>query len=193
MKYFVKCLETTLKPTLIILSLAVLAACSSVQSGLPADTSAPKDTLEKSRYDYSLSVEIDASSRPQGVAARHDGEVVVWRPEAGFAILGLNESDALSTQSAEGADVELNQGQVAAPEVMASGVWGGGRNAWSGGRNAWSGGMSIASNSTLFQRNWEAWLLVDLSGGLQSASHQGAGIKVAVIDSGPRPRASRLL
>ena len=123
MKYFVKRLKYMFKPTFSVVGLAMLAACSSVQPELPADTS---NTLEKASYDYSLSVEIDASSRPREVAARYGGEIVVWRPEAGFAILGLGESGAFSTQSLGSVTVEPNQDQVAAPEaeVEASSVWG---------------------------------------------------------------------
>ena len=183
MKYFVKRLKYMFKPTFTVVGLAMLAACSSVQPELPAATT---NTLEKARYDYSLSVEIDASSRPQEVAARYGGEVVVWRPEAGFVILGLRESNLLSTQSLGSVTVEPNQDQVAAPEaeVEASSVWGGGSNAWSGGSNAWSGGKSVTSEPTLGWENANIWWQINLWGGHALAPRKGAGVKVAVIDGG---------
>ena len=166
-----------------MLSFALLAACSSVQSDLPAP--AVNDT-----YTHSVSVDIDPSLTPQEVEARYGGDVVVWRPEAGFAVLGLS-GGAFSTQSLEGAVLEPNQNEVVAPEaeVTASSVWGGGNNAWSGGNNAWSGGNnawsgSLNSEPTLSLQNSDIWWQISLGDGFWLAPRRGAGIKVAVIDSG---------
>ena len=183
MKYTLNRSQLTpkLRPLLVlnlILFSLTLAACSDV---------VPTVEAPQPSYDLSLSVDINASSVRENIEARYGGDVVVWRPEAGFAILGLHYS--LSTQSLDGATVELNQDQVVAPEaqVRASRVWGGGRLAWSGGRLAWSGGnndFNIASEPTLSQRNVAAWRQIDLEGGLERAPRAGMGIKVAVIDSG---------
>lgn len=191
MKYFLQCFQLTqvLKPTLFIFSLLVLAACNSV---LPGDQPEVPGVLETPNYAYSLSVDIDASDRPEEVEARYGGDVIVWRPEAGFAVLGLQtltDAQSLSAQSMDGAALELNQNQVATPEVTVSSVWGeggnawsGGGNAWSGGGNAWSGGTGVLSEPTLYWQN--AWWHINLSGGVALAPRRGSGVKVAVIDSG---------
>lgn len=172
-------MKYVLKRSLFIFSLALLAACSSVQTEIPT-------TPTTNPHPYSLSVDVEPSSLKEEVEARYDGDVIVWRPEAGFAILGLDEGGALSTQNLEGAAAQPSQDEVAAPEaeVEASSVWGGGGNAWSGGGNAWSGGIDIASEPTLSQKNADAWWQIDLEGGFSLAPRQGSGVKVAVIDSG---------
>ena len=160
------------------LSLALLAACSSVQPKLPE--------ANPTTHTHSLSVDIDASSRQADIEARYGGDVVVWRPEAGFAVLGLSGEETLSTQNLEGAAVEPSRDEVAAPEaeVEASSVWGEGREVWSGGREVWSGGIDIASEPTLSWQNADAWRQIDLKDGFSLTPHRGSGIKVAVIDSG---------
>ncbi len=182
MKSFLK--PSTFKLALVTLSFVLLAACSSVQSTLPEATSPTTPMTDV--YTHSLSVDIDASSLKENVEARYSGDVIVWRPEAGFTVLGLSEMSILSAQSLEGIVVEPNQDEVAAPEaeVAASSVWGEGKNAWSGGKNAWSGGAGITLEPTLSWQNADAWWQIDLKGGSSLAPRKGAGIKVAVIDSG---------
>ena len=176
MKYFLN--RSLVLRSSFMLSLALLAACDSVQPELPA---APTTA-----YTHSLSVDIDASSRRADIEARYGGDAIVWRPEAGFAVLGLGGEGALSTQSLEGAAVEPSQNEVVAPEaeVETSRVWGGGDRAWSGGDRAWSGGIDIASEPALSQKNADAWWQIDLENGFSLTPHRGSGIKVAVIDSG---------
>ena len=99
MKYTLNRSQLTpkLRPLLIlnlILFSLTLAACSDV---------VPTVEAPQPSYDLSLSVDIDASSVRENIEARYGGDVVVWRPEAGFAILGLHHS--LSTQSLDGATV----------------------------------------------------------------------------------------
>ena len=192
MKCFLKWFRLTqmLRPILFTLSLLALAACNSI---LPSSQpESPTDITETSNYVYSLSVDIDTSERPEEVSARYGGDVIVWRPEAGFAVLGLQtltDAQSLSAQSMDSAAIELNQNQVATPEVLASSVWGegenawsGGENAWSGGENAWSGGTGVLSEPNLHWQN--AWWHIDLSGGVALAPRRGSDVKVAVIDSG---------
>ena len=163
-----------LLPILVLFSI-ILAACGDVAPTVEAPV--------QPSYDLSLSVDIDTSSTRENIQARYGGDIIVWRSEAGFAVLGLHNS--LSTQSVDG-EAELNKDQVIAPEaqVTASSVWGGGRNIWSGGRNIWSGGTNITSEPTLSWQNTSVWEKIELGEGLASAPHEGAGVKVAVIDSG---------
>ena len=172
-------MKYVLKRSLFVFSLALLAACSSVQTE-------PPTTPTTNPHPYSLSVDVEPSSLKEEVEARYGGDVIVWRPEAGFAVLGLGESGALSTQNLEGAAAQPSQDEVAAPEaeVEASSVWGGGDRVWSGGDRTWSGGINIASEPTLSQKNADAWWQIDLEGGFSLAPRQGSGVKVAVIDGG---------
>jgi thermitase len=66
-------------------------------------------------------------------------------------------------------------------------AWPGGRMAWSGGRMAWSGGRmawSGADTSVVLAENYDAWKQVHLDTAQGLAKNLGAGVKVAVIDTG---------
>jgi thermitase len=76
-----------------------------------------------------------------------------------------------------------------APEATGLGrmAWSGGRMAWSGGRMAWSGGRmawSGADTSVVLAENYDVWKQVHLDTAQGLAKNLGAGIKVAVIDTG---------
>jgi thermitase len=76
-----------------------------------------------------------------------------------------------------------------APEATGLGrmAWSGGRMAWSGGRMAWSGGRiawSGADTSVTLAENLDAWQQVHLAAAQGLAKRLGAGVKVAVIDTG---------
>ena len=171
-----KRLLAALSPFLI----AALAACGNVT------TEAPSATPE--RFDYSLSVEVTPETSRAEVEALYDGKVVSWHPEAGFAVLGLQDRGGLQVQGSS-----ENKNVVKAPEVAASSVQGGGRSAWSGGRSAWSGGFTAWSGGrsawsggepTTFTENLGYWNQIKLADGQQIAGNLGQGVKVAVIDTG---------
>ena len=164
------------------LLVSALAACG----GLVEVEDTPQSTSE--RFDYSLSVDIAADASRADVEAYYSGDVVVWRPEAGFAVLGLHDDGGLRTQGSK-----KNKGAFKAPEVSANAAhgngrssWSGGRSSWSGGRSSWSGGRSSWSGGkpTTFTENVGYWDQVDLPEGQALTPRLGAGVKVAVIDTG---------
>ena len=159
--------ERWLSAALFLPLVAALTACGGL-----AEPSVSQQTSE--RFDYSLSVDITEGVSRAEVEAQYDGKVVVWRPEAGFAVLGLQDKGGLSTQGANS-----NKNAVKSPEVMASSAQSGGRSAWSGGRSAWSGG-----EPTTFTENLEFWKQINLADAQRTARHLGRGVKVAVIDTG---------
>lgn len=156
----------------LVLAVAALSACNN------ASTSPPSKPM---RYDHVRSVEVAAGDTRKTVEERYGGEAVVWRPEAGFAVLGMREGPlgVLNTTTA-------NQNVLATPEVTAGGgksAWGGGgKSAWGGGFSAWGGGS--ATTPTTFTENAAAWLQVKLTAGQNLAPKLGLGVKVAVIDTG---------
>ena len=165
------------------LLVSALAACGSLtHTETNASPSAPE------RFDYSLSVDLSGTATRAEVEAQYGGKVVVWRPEAGFAVLGLQDNGGLSTQGSK-----KNQGAFKAPEVSANAVdgngrssWSGGRSSWSGGRSSWSGGRSswAGGEPTTFVENVDYWDQIDLPEGQAVATRLGAGVKVAVVDTG---------
>ncbi len=162
-----------LSATLIPVLVAALSACGSVTPELPQ--TAPE------RFDYSLSVEVAPGASRAATEAQYGGKAVVWRPEAGFAVLGLHDAGGLSTLGAKD-----NKKAFKSPEVATSSVDGNGRSAWSGGRSAWSGGRSAWSGGapTTFTENLSYWDQIDLPEGQALAPRLGDSVKVAVIDTG---------
>ncbi len=166
------------------LALVALTACGGLAPG--ADTELGSQTAV--RYDYSLSVEVTPQDSQADTEKRYGGTAVVWRPEAGFAVIGI-QSGELTTLSA---DAETNQDAFSIPSanVDAQGysAWSGGYSAWSGGYSAWSGGYSAwsggSSEPTTFGENLDAWKQIKLDKGQALAPKLGKGVKVAVIDTG---------
>ncbi len=162
----------------------LLVACGSVQNA-PSSTS---DSPE-----YVLTVDISSSDTVADLETLYSGKVVLWQPADGFAVLGLDHApsnlSALATSS-----LETNPGKFwsnAKQAWMSGGVsaWsGGGVSAWSGGGvSAWSGGGVSAWSGGSYRplpQNTTKWLNMNLQQAQLLATNLGAGIKVAVIDSG---------
>ena len=163
------------------LLVAALAACGGLTT-----PEVPQAAPE--RFDYSLSVDIAPGANRADIEAQYDGKAVVWRPEAGFAVLGLHDAGGLSTLGAKENKkaFKLPENVTGAVDGSGRSAWSGGRSAWSGGRSAWSGGRSAWSGGapTTFAENLGYWDQIDLPEGQALAPHLGAGVKVAVIDTG---------
>lgn len=157
--------------------LFALTACSTYNEPQNVALSAPGP------FDAALSVEVSSSDSRSTVEKAYGGEVVVWEPEAGLAVLGL-QRDGLRPLTA---DAEPNQAVMYIPEARAEGQrwrevtdsWGGGFTARTGGRSAWSSG-----GPTTFTENLGFWEQIRLSEAQTLAPALGSGVKVAVIDTG---------
>ena len=106
-------------------------------------------------------VVVDAGDTKEGVSAAHGGDVVVWRPEAGFAILRVG-TVAGETQVAQSGALR---------------AWAGALRAWAGGELS-EGGAVLTENAAIWER---------LSLGVahkELAPKLGKGVVVAVIDTG---------
>jgi hypothetical protein len=170
-------MQQALKYLFLSLLLLILAACSSVQPPHTSDS-----------YHYVASVEIAAAATQAEVEKAYGGHAVVFRPEAGFAILGFSKAEGELTSLS----TDPNQNVFKAPEMNAAGshsawaggysAWTGGWNAWTGGWNAWSGGTSTIP--TLPGENRYGWNQLNLPATHTLAKNFGTGIKVAVIDTG---------
>ena len=144
-----------------------------------------------------MSVEVTPQDSQADIEQRYGGTAVVWRPEAGFAVLGIQGGE-LTTLSA-GAEANQNAFSIPSANVDAQGwnawgggwnAWGGGWNAWGGGWNAWGGGWNAWGGSAdapaqnTFGENLSSWKQIKLAQGQALAPKLGKGVKIAVIDSG---------
>jgi thermitase len=160
-------LGTRVKTLLLLALLLVLLGACGRSPQVPEGSAA-------AAHDYVLRVELAPGDTVSEIERRYGGEVVVWLPEASFAILGLNETSELTTLNERNA--QPNQ-VVTTPETAAtasSAVWSSSFRSFSGGN---SGSLAYAENSG-------AWAQIALPSAHTIAPNLGAGVKVAVIDTG---------
>jgi thermitase len=147
------------------------------------------------RYEQTTTVQINTDSDQAAIEAQYDGKVVVWQPEAGFAVVGLHQASVGLHQASVGLQAgtgTANMNAMRVPEnVNGSGYaswaggyasWAGGYASWAGGYASWAGGNPISVNT--FSENVASWQLIKLAEGQGLTKNLGAGVKVAVIDTG---------
>lgn len=168
---------------LLLLGLLLLAACS--QAPTPQSSS-------DGDFTNVATVSTGATDTEASLEAQYGGKVILFNKEAGLAMLGFASGDltALTTTT--------NTGTFGTPEVTAAGsnawgggsnAWGGGKGAWGGGWNAWGGGWNAWGGGTtmlpaLPSENRAKWRDIKLPQAQALSKNFGAGIKVAVLDTG---------
>jgi hypothetical protein len=191
----------TLSTILIGLGLSTaLLGCNSINTPTPTDHAAAPDG-------YILTIKVNAADSAAALEARYNAKMLAYQPEAGFAML-LSASQPAKNDPAVTA---VAPNATAAAPIMRltsdpapltpqgtttnmSGwtAWSGGWTSWSGGWTAWSGGWTSWSggvtSSTLLpelpNQNQAAWNQIKLYDAHRISRKFGAGIKVAVIDTG---------
>lgn len=171
-----------------------LAACS-----IPPQATDPVS-------DYALSVDLKPSDTARGLEQQYGGRVVVWNPQAGYAVLGLDKPQAERLNAGAGVQrlglaLEPNQGAFKVKDQMVDGnglsIWAGGNlslwaggslSLWAGGNlSLWAGGnlsLWAGGQYSLLPENSDDWSFVQLQQAQALAPNLGANVKVAVIDSG---------
>jgi subtilisin family serine protease len=186
--------QSPLKVTLIALGLLFLTACNGVTTPPPVipvipptePVSPPVVVPDKDSH-YSLTVKISKDDIVIETETKYKGKVVVWRPDEKFAILALDKTsgDQLGTNGGTATlepnkKVFLGSGQLATMGGSIAAWAGGSIAAWAGGSiAAWAGG-----NFSLVPQNTSKWQTLNLQQAQTLANNLGAGVKVAVIDSG---------
>ncbi|WP_407571511.1 S8 family serine peptidase [Deinococcus altitudinis] len=181
---------------LLALTVSLLTACGSTLPGLAGD----RQGQTAPRYDYLATVPLQSGDTVASVQAAVGGTVVSWDKSdcasglAGScqALVGMNGAASLSAQSIGNnlgrvVTVEANKDQFSGGGVLTATIngsrayWAGGSLlAWSGGSRAyWAGGTydPIPQNSGL-------WNTLHLQQAQALAPNLGAGVTVAVIDTG---------
>lgn len=165
-----------------------LAACNTATT---VNSSTTGVSLESP--DLVASIEIDESATIEALEAEYDAKVITFKPKAGFAIIGytsdpsnigtLNLSGTSNTDAFETPEFSAQALDGAGHSAWAGGhsAWAGGHSAWAGGWSAWAGGSTIPSPAEVNNNTWEQ---INLYEAHRVSKNFGAGVKVAVIDTG---------
>lgn len=168
-----------------LLLTGALVGCSTVTPNI----------LTNQHFQLVLTVQTQPNDTKANLEAQYQGKISVWRPEAGFAILGVNQTPQ-SSQNVIG--VDQNTDVVDAPEArqLRTGVgyegWsvmGTGLSAWAGGWSSWASGWSVVGSGTsslptLPSANRFSFTQISLPTAQTLSRNYGSGMKVAVIDTG---------
>ena len=179
----------------------LLLACSLMTAALvlgscaaPPQVAAPAPA----RAQQLLTVHIDAGTRAADLAQRSGGQVLIFKPEAGFAVLGLPaRASALRAQASLGGQLESNLGAFhltggalwidgGALWIDGGALWIDGGALWCDGGALWidGGALWIDGQFHSMPQNTDAFRQVHLDDAQRGSAHLGAGVEVAVIDSG---------
>jgi thermitase len=144
-----------------------------------------------------MTVRITAKDTPTQITQYYGGSVLSWHPDAGFAILRLASRPLRLDGNVKSVDTSVgvmkspllptaNRGTNPTNAANAAWIsgwtsWSGGWTSWSGGWTSWSGGSSIPVLPT---ENNVAFAQIRLPQAQAISRNFGAGVKVAVIDTG---------
>ncbi len=153
------------------------------------------DTNLDGNVERLLTVDISSSDTVQALQNRFGGaRVISFHPDDAYAVLKFDAFQLRALRAADLALTEPNDDTLNAPETQVEalsvgkdswmsgwGTWGSGWNTWGSGWSSWGAGgqddLSGVPNAEIFKR-------IRLSEALVLAPRKGAGVKIAVIDSG---------
>jgi thermitase len=179
------------------LSFTALVSCGlePQKPALPEAVPSMPLTTRMPSAESAFTVRVAPGDTMQSLEAQHGGKVVVWRPDRGFAVLGLERSTAsLRVQSGSGSNPEPNHSRFLASGVRTwmngqSSLWAEGQSSlWAEGQSSlWAEGKSILWAEGRFQlmpQNTDAWKQLKLEAAQGVARRLGRDVKVAIIDTG---------
>jgi thermitase len=194
-------LNRTALSILVSLGLSVaLLGCNSISTPAPLEQSATSGG-------YILTLKISETDSASALETRYNGHMLAYHPEAGFAMLLSLKKPTVNDPAVTA--VEDNRVVTSPVKSLTSNPtaltpqgsttsmsgwtsWAGGWTAWSGGWTSWAGGWTawsggITSSTTLPElpsNNQTFWNQIKLYEAHRISRKFGAGIKVAVIDTG---------
>ena len=171
--------------TLACLSLvALLGGCNSQKIIIAPTIETIPLTAKYPNPDVIGTVSLQNADTVASLENRFNGTVVNWQPSQQYAVLGFTQDAAKNLPT----DVQIEANSTSfvgggSPAVMdgRSGMWADGRSGmWADGRSGmWADGMYQA-----VPENSSTWQQIKLQAGQTIAPNLGAGIKVAIIDTG---------
>ncbi len=156
-------------------------------------------TTDSSNYPYVLTLKVNQLDSIAALEFKYGGKVQVFHPEAGFAVLGVNNAPVTSTAVIA---FEANTGTLELPEsksrvlprvvnseswsTWGSGwsTWGNSWSTWGSSWSSWGSGSSTTTLPTMPNENRFLFNISRLPAAQAVSKNFGAGAKIAVIDSG---------
>jgi Subtilase family/Carbohydrate binding domain len=143
-----------------------------------------------------VTVRITTNDTSAQIGQKYGGSVLSWHPDSGFAILRLASRPLKLDVNVK--SVEASAGVMKSPllptgnrgtnPTNAANAWIGGWTSWSGGWTSWSGGWTSWSGGSsipvLPEQNNVAFSQIRLPQSQAISRNFGAGIKIAVVDTG---------
>ncbi len=156
-----------------LLSAWFLSACGALPT---------QQTSSQQDFEYVLTAKITSTDNQEQIAAAYGGKILSWHPEEGFAVVGSNQKRLELQASQNNGSVSSNKNSTAS-SVMALGTstWSNGTSSWATGTSSWATGQVSKNIDNLNQRIWD---LTRLPSAVARAASRGAGITIAVIDTG---------
>ncbi|GHG27511.1 serine protease [Deinococcus indicus] len=163
-----------------LLTASLLAACSSNPT-TPA--------TQATRPAFVSAVQVTATDTPAGVAQRLGGTIISWPTDCAgscTALVGLAERPAATLGAQSTGTVEANRDVFSAGGAITA-VMGGSRHYMTGSRHYMTGDFTAPWSSGTYSpipENAPLWQKIGLEQAHSLAPELGAGITVAIIDSG---------
>ena len=132
------------------------------------------------RFERVADVEVSSGDTLESVALKHQGTIISWHPEDGYATLGFAAGLGLRLQ-ATSTNIAAYQ-SPSADSASAAGLnaWSSSWKSWAGGWKAWASGDPSESSA----QNSDLWKKIKLPAAITLAPKAGKDAIVAVIDTG---------
>ena len=139
-------------------------------------------------YPYAVTLKASGSDTPDALQKQYNAQIVSFQPKDGFALLAT-QSSTLPNDPVHAPVLEKNANTISGGGMTAK--ISGRAIAWaSGSLQAWGTGRAIAWASGQYSpvpENTNIWKQVHLESAQAAAPKLGAGIKIAIIDTGIDP------
>ncbi len=145
---------------------------------------------------YVISVNLTSTDTVASLEQQYQGRVNAFHPEAGFAIVSTNQSaQGYAVRSVSDNIDALVNPEDSSAEALGTGVWANGTSVWADGSGIWADGSGIWANGwtvlgsgntvpSVPTQNSAMFKRIGLPQAHAISKNFGAGIKVAVIDTG---------
>jgi thermitase len=138
---------------------------------------------------YVITVAVTNTDTVASLEAQYQGHISAFHPDSGFAVLSTNQSARGSSVRSVGNNIDaLTNPEEDEAEALGLQAWASGLQAWASGSQAWASSWTTLANGAsvpnLPNQNIDMFKRIGLTEAHAIAKQFGAGIKVAVIDTG---------